>query len=336
MITRIDDSVRDLAHAATAHHTRTFAIASRFLPAETADLAVVLYAYLRRAGDALDFAQDQELEARIDALRAEIEAVYEGRDLADPITAGFQMLVHTRAIPRLYTDELLAGLATDALGVPYDSERDLLHYCGRVAGTVGMMMCHVTGVRDDRALLHAAHLGVAMQLTNVCRDVLEDWERGRLYLPAELLARCGAPWLEGAIDGPFPAAAVPGVARAIRSLLDVAELYYASADAGIGHLSPRCGLAVRTARLLYSEIGAVIRKRGCDPRAGRAVVPTRIKLLLAARAGASMLSALSSEAAGPAPVVPRTVIGDIRGMLLVLPALPGAREARELDEASRD
>jgi phytoene synthase len=320
MSTWIEDGVRDLALAATAQHTRTFAIASRFLPAETSDLAVVLYAYLRRAGDAIDFAHDQELEARIDALRAEIEAVYAGRDLSDPLTAGFQMLVHTRAIPRIYADELIAGLALDALGSSYDSQRDLLHHCGRVAGTVGMMMCHVMGVRDDRALPHAAHLGIAMQLTNVCRDVLEDWERGRLYLPAELLASCGATQFADAQGGPLPARAVPGVARAIGGLLDVAELYYASADAGIAHLTPRCALAVRTARLLYSEIGAVIRKRGCDPRARRAAVPARIKMVLAARAGASMLSALSAEASGAAGRLPRTVIGDIRSVLQVLPA----------------
>jgi phytoene synthase len=192
-------------------------------------------------------------------------------------------------------------------------------------------------VRDDRALLHAAHLGIAMHLTNVCRDVLEDWERGRMYLPGELLTSCGAAELAdplAARDGAFPKTAVPGVARAIATLLDLAELYYASADAGAPHFVPRCALALRTARLLYAEIGAVIRKRGCDPRAVRAAVPARIKLLLAARAAASMLGALSAEAAGPPAVLPRMAIDDIGSVLALLPALPPARASSDADSAT--
>ncbi len=102
-----------------------------------------------------------------------------GRSQADTTLDAFQQVVFERKIPIEYPSELLAGMAMDAEGVHYETLSDLLRYCYRVAGTVGLMMCHVLGVKDDRALIHAAHLGMAMQLTNVCRDVIEDWERGQ-------------------------------------------------------------------------------------------------------------------------------------------------------------
>ena len=83
-------------------------------------------------------------------------------------------------------------MAMDVADTRYRTFDDLFAYCYRVAGVVGLIMCHVMGVRDDRALVPAVHLGIGMQLTNVCRDVAEDWDRGRLYLPEELLARHGS------------------------------------------------------------------------------------------------------------------------------------------------
>jgi phytoene synthase len=305
------DCLRALAYAGIARDNKAFALASRLLPADVCDLSLSLYAYCRRAGDALEYAREPELPLRIEGLRRELDAVYAGFAIEDPIAAGFQGLVRARAIPRVYAEELIAGLALDALGAHYESQRDLLRHCYRVAGTLALMMCHATGVRDERALLHAAHLGIAMQLTAICRDVQSDWERGRLYLPADLLAAHGAGWLVDARDGPFPAAAAAAAARAIAALLDEADLYYASADAGIALLAPRCTLAIRTARLLHAEIGSVIRKRGCDPRAQPAVVPARIKLLLAARAGAGLLGARSAEGGD----VPRTALEDSSAVL---------------------
>ena len=101
------------------------------------------------------------------------------------------------------------------------------------------MMCGVLGVSDVAARRHAIDLGMAMQLTNICRDVLEDRERGRVYVPAE--------WLGEDPDRAMPAA--------VQQLLALADRYYASADRGLGYLEPRSALAVRTARLVYAEIG---------------------------------------------------------------------------------
>src|SRR5690606_24146896 len=104
---------------------------------------------------------------------------------------GFAAIMRERGIPRRYPAELLAGLAMDAAGHRYEDAADLRLYCFRVAGVVGLMMSHVMGLADERALADAARLGIAMQLTNICRDVREDWARGRLYLPRALLERAG-------------------------------------------------------------------------------------------------------------------------------------------------
>jgi phytoene synthase len=150
------------------------------------------------------------------------------------------------------------------------------------------MMCHVLGVSDPEAAPHAAHLGIAMQLTNISRDVVEDWERGRVYVPAELLDPALRQWMASHVieseRPPLPESARSGIAAAVRRLLALAERYYASADLGMAHLEPRSALSVRTARLVYAEIGRCIEARGCDAMQGRAVVTNGRKLRLASQA----------------------------------------------------
>jgi phytoene synthase len=140
------------------------------------------------------------------------------------------------------------------------------------------MMCHVMGVTDERATRNAVHMGMAMQITNICRDVLEDWDMGRLYIPDSVLDRFGCHDLHARIGQPFPPGELKPVARSIGYLLDEADRYYASGDAGLRRLSWRCALAVRTARLVYAAIGTRVRNAGCNPLAGRAIVPLSQKL----------------------------------------------------------
>ncbi|CAN5918205.1 hypothetical protein BH11MYX3_BH11MYX3_21970 [soil metagenome] len=146
------------------------------------------------------------------------------------------------------------------------------------------MMSHVFGVADEAALEHAAHLGIAMQLTNICRDVAEDWERGRLYCPEELLATHGASGLAGDLGGPLPVSAYPPIARTVADLLALADRYYASGDRGLRALPWRASLAVSAARRIYAGIGRRIADTGHDITAGRAVVSRAAKLGHVARA----------------------------------------------------
>ena len=295
---------RERIAAVIAQHSRSFALASRLLPAEARADAVLLYAYCRRTDDAIDCAPPGEQLAALAGLRAELDAVYAGREQPDELLRGLQTLVRARKIPRVYFDELLHGMAMDAHGTRYRTVRDLLRYAHRVAGTVGLMMCHTLGVRHARALVHAAHLGIAMQLTNIARDVGEDWARGRLYLPDDLLARHGAAQLAVELDTPLPPSALPAVARALDELLELAGAYYRSADLGLRDLGTRCGFSVRVARLVYAEIGAVVRSRACDPLAARAVVSTPRKLWLLLRALAATVWSLPRVSWTLRPAVP--------------------------------
>jgi phytoene synthase len=270
------------AERVLARHSKSFALAARLLPkACRADVAV-LYAYCRRADDEVDEAPEHERRARVEALFTELDSVYAGHPQSSPLIAELQRVVTSYRIPKLYLSELLEGMRSDLGPVRIANRDELLSYAHRVAGVVGLMLCHVFGLRDRRALSNADHLGIAMQLTNICRDVLEDAARDRVYLPADLLRECGARELSP-LDGGLTRNR-GAVAAAVVEVLALAERYYVSGDAGLGALSFRVALAVRAARLIYAEIGAVLLRRRGDALAGRAVVPFRRKLALVVRA----------------------------------------------------
>ena len=261
--------------------TKSFSLAAARLPRAIAADAAVLHAYWRRADDTVRTPADPSI---IDPLRGEIDSVYGSEPLVDPMLASTRELVLRRSVPRVYFDELLAGLSMEASGATYESLADLVTHAYRVSGTLGLMMCHVMGVRDRATLLHAAHLGIAMQLTNVARTVSEDWHHGRLYLPEELLKEAGVSNLHVRLGGPFPLEAVGAVSAATEELLLRADAYYRSGDSAIARLPTRCAFAVRAARHVHSRIGAYIRAQGCSPVAPRAAVPRRHKMMLVARA----------------------------------------------------
>ncbi len=278
-------AVRELdaaqARAVIRKHSKSFALASVLLGRELRDDASALYAYCRRADDAVDLVAPELAATAVERLSRELDDVYAGRSLSDPVLCGFQRLVRERDIPRAYPEALLEGFRLDASGKHYETLTELHHYCWCVAGSVGAMMCHVLGVRRERALRHGAHLGMAMQLTNICRDVAEDFERGRLYLPRELAPAPRSPGAGRTLSRREAAHA----AHAVRRLLSEAERFYASGDAGLALLSFRARLAVATARNVYSAIGQRILAREADVLAGRAFVSGPDKLWQVARAG---------------------------------------------------
>jgi phytoene synthase len=262
--------------------SKSFSLASLFLPADRrADVAVV-YAFCRHVDDAIDLAPIERRPNALADLRVAIDAIYAGRATGVSAFDAFAVVARTRGIPRLYVDALVDGMAMDVARVRYETLDSLLLYAHRVAGVVGLLLCHVLGVSSDRALPNATHLGLAMQLTNICRDVAEDLVDGRIYLPRALLG----------IDldltlGRDPARDEPtrdAVSRAVRALLDEADRLYRSADLGIVALPFRSALAIRAARYVYAAIGTELRRRGGDPFLGRAVVSRSKKLWLVVRA----------------------------------------------------
>lgn len=295
-----DASVR----ASIEQHSKSFALAAKLLPPQVNRDAVVLYAYCRRADDMIDLCPPDQQPAQLRQLQQELDAVFAGQPQTDALLARFQAVVQRCAVPRVYLDELLLGMQMDVTGVRYRSLDDVLRYAYRVAGVVGLMMCHVMGVRHETALRHAAHLGMGMQLSNIARDVHEDWQRGRLYLPEPWLVACGAGPLVPEAGRPLPEAAAEGVARATRQLLQHADAFYRSGDAGVKYLSFRCGLAIRAARLVYSEISARVRAQDCNPFAPRAVVSKPRKLALVGYALWLSVTRAAALIGRPAPHIP--------------------------------
>ncbi len=284
MTRRVCETDRRLSQQVLARHSKSFALAGRLFPPATRQDAAAVYAWCRRCDDVVDLGEPSQQASALSRLREQLTRLYAGTPTADPILAPFQEVVRERQIPLCYPEELLAGLAMDVEFQRYETMDDLLLYCYRVAGTVGLMMCHVMGVADGRALRHAAHLGMAMQITNICRDVMEDWERRHIYLPDEVI---GAPVARRLWEGrgePLPRELSGEIRRAVQRLLAQAAQLYRSGDAGMRWLSWRCALSVRTARYVYAASGREIEKRHHDVWAGRAVVPVRTKAFHLAQA----------------------------------------------------
>ncbi len=280
----LPDEAATICARTLAQHSKSFALAGRLLPRQQRRDAAVLYSYCRLADDSIDLVEPEAQPGALAELRRALHSVYCGEAQTDVRLRAFQELVQRRKLPREYPEQLLAGMHMDTNGAQYQSLNDLLLYCYRVAGVVGLMMCHVLGPTDARALRHAAHLGIAMQLTNICRDVSEDWQRGRLYLPLRMLRGSGWNALPGLPLGRWPSAARESLAIVTRRLLNEADRFYRSGDAGIPALPWRAAFSVCAARLIYSAIGERILRADYDAYATRAVVPRSQKLRLLIKA----------------------------------------------------
>ena len=273
-------SERDLAHCHTllTRGSRSFSFAARLLPAELADPVAALYAFCRVSDDLVDeSAAPREALAR---LTARLDRAFAGRPDDDAVDRALAWLADEHALPRAPLEALLDGYLWDAEARRYDTLSDVIGYGVRVAGSVGVAMSWLMGRREPHVLARACDLGVAMQLTNIARDVGEDARMGRLYLPATWLGMdeaARARWLAA----PRPTEAVRD---ATRRLIDHADVLYLRADAGIGALPSEVRPAIRVARALYAAIGEVVRSRGHDAVSSRAFTSTAAKVRLAARA----------------------------------------------------
>ncbi len=255
--------------------SKSFSLASLLFGRETQIASHFLYVWCRYCDDQVDGEQGgREAQlARLAELRRYTAAAYgpEALQSLPPVFQAFRHVSQGYAIPRFYADELLEGMAMDVRGETYPSVRELELYCYRVAGVVGLMMSHIMGVRSARALDAAAQLGMAMQMTNICRDVLTDAELGRVYLPGDWLAAEGVASTPEAVALPVNRAAV---AKVVARVLDEAERRYRIGLSGIGELSFRSALAVSAAAGVYRQIGRFVRARGERAWESRTIVPS--------------------------------------------------------------
>ena len=264
------------ADAVLREHGKTFTWARRFLGRRHAERATWLYALCRHLDDTADDAKDPGVAAEdLRQVRAELAT---GRS-NDPLVREVLRQFGGNAASRDAAVSLVDGVLRDLGEVAFASDRELMRYCYRVAGTVGVMMCAVLDQPDPEAAPFAVDLGIAMQLTNIARDVHEDAARGRRYLPAETVDGADAAAL-ASLDRDGLRASVQ--AARLR-LLDRAERYYESGRRGLAFLPLRARFAILIAAENYRAIGARVRALG--PAAEqRAVVPTSAKVWITARA----------------------------------------------------
>ena len=258
--------------------SKTFFAASLLLPPRIRLAATALYAFCRVADDLIDEGQDKT--AAMTELRLRLDAVYRAQPRSLDSDLALSLVVHQHGIPRALLDALLEGFEWDAQHRRYATIDALHGYAARVASTVGAMMTMIMGVREKQALARACDLGVAMQLTNIARDVGEDARAARLYLPTDWMREEGMDpdaWLA---DPRFN----PAIARVVSRLLQEADRLYARAEHGIALLPRDCQGAIRAAGWVYAEIGREVERREFNSIDSRAVVSSRRKLMLLGKA----------------------------------------------------
>ena len=304
-----------MSQALMDHATRTievgsksFAAAARLFDPATRRSVLMLYAWCRHCDDVVD---GQELgfnlpqvdhhddAAKLAELEAQTRRAYAGEAMGDPAFAAFQEVALRHRIEPRYALDHLAGFAMDVQEVHYETIDDTLRYCYHVAGVVGLMMASIMGAHDPRVLDRACDLGLAFQLTNIARDIVEDARMGRCYLPAQWLREAGIPPAE--LADPRHSTALAGVAA---RLVDHAEPYYDSALEGIAFLPLRSAWAIASARNVYRQIGIEVVRRGPHAWDERAGTGKAMKLwLLAKGAGTALASRFSARdpAAKPRP-----------------------------------
>jgi len=241
-------------------NSRSFSLAVRFLPSDLHQSITSLYAWCRTVDDTVDRADDtsQAME-QLDLLESDLTRMQNGLAPVHPASRWIQPLVSEQRIQARHASELIEGMRMDLRKDPIHSNQQLDRYCYHVAGTVGLMITSLMGVRDVRAKRHAISLGIAMQLTNIARDVREDALLGRSYLPQ--------------ITNPMTADP-RDVQSAVRDLLKTAEIHYDAAISGLHYLPRRCQTAVYLALCLYRAIGREILHKDCHVLDGRTFLRT--------------------------------------------------------------
>lgn len=252
-------------------HAKSFSFAGLFLPSKNLKKAELIYAFCRWVDDVAD-ESGSELEAR-----QELQAISQellGQTAARFFVREFKIAASDMGLDLQIPEYLIRGVLSDLGAVNLQSEEQLHQYCYHVAATVGLMMCAVLDVRNPVAFPFAIDLGIAMQMTNIARDVDEDRKKGRNYLPHQ-------DWSE---------------AKRISLVLSEADLYYESAFHGLTFIPWATRFAICVAAVVYRAIGHKIRARGFAMLGQRASIPLGQKIwLVVTRAVPLFISTLWSR-----------------------------------------
>lgn len=254
----------------TAEHSRSFYFASRFLPREKRRAIRALYAFCRVTDDIVDEPKENAASA-LEAWRSRTLGT-EG-DASDLVAQAWRDARSRFGIPEVYAEQLIEGVSRDLRRTRYEDFDSLARYCYGVASTVGLMSMHIIGFKDPNAIRYAVKMGVALQLTNILRDIGEDFELGRLYLPKDELALFGVnerDLASGRIDDRWR--------RFMRFQIDRARTLYKQARPGIALLDREGRFAVMAAAELYGGILREIESNDYDVFTHRAHLSARRKV----------------------------------------------------------
>lgn len=243
---------------------RTFYWARWLLAHDHAARATRLYSLCRYLDDLAD---ESTSVASAGAALHQVKLAITSRQADHPVVRDGLLLIDECGIDPQVICQLIDGVSSDLGTVAMATVDELLRYCYRVAGTVGLMMCNVLGTQNPAAWPHAVDLGVAMQLTNICRDVLDDAAVGRRYLPASMVGDIAPAQLMS------PAAGIqPYLQDCLHQLLALADRYYRSGESGLSYLPAGARAGILTAARVYKEIGGCLARRQYQYWQGRAVV----------------------------------------------------------------
>lgn len=301
---RAEESLEDVIEV----HSKSFAKAAKLLPRRLRYDVKILYAWCRYCDDTIDL-PTKPLDESLRQLENEWQLIYSSPSPWEPpLIKEMRGVVSKYHLPFDYGAELLLGMAFDTGPVAIQDMEEFYQYCYRVAGVVGLMMCHMMGVRREEALEGAAKLGIAMQITNICRDVKEDRERGRCYIPKSLFPHENSPPLS-----------------AVQTLLTMAERLYQEATLAIKDLPPDCQAAIHTALEVYRQIGVKIQKGRVNPLTRRSATSRFYKIMILLkhqiRYGWSRTSRQPFTPKSPLPKLPLKRLG--------LPKLPASHASHQ-------
>ncbi len=255
------------AEKITAEHSKSFYFASGLLPEEKRSAVRALYAFCRTVDDIVDESSDGERDAQLDYWRGMVNAdSYEDHDL---IAAAWADTLTRYHIPHHYALQLIDGVARDLFQTRYQTFDELATYCYGVASTVGLMSMFIIGFSSQEAVPYAIKLGVALQMTNILRDVGEDFHNGRIYLPREELAFYGiqeSDLAEGRITDNWR--------QFMKFQIDRTRQLYTKSWTGVKMLEREGQLAIGAASVFYQGILDEIEKRDYDVFTGRASLST--------------------------------------------------------------
>ena len=244
--------------------SRTFSIASLLLPKDRAEAIFRLYYVCRTLDDWADEGEGAKLKDAMNCWKN-----HQPHELLDH----YRLLQARWGLDSFPLTELMEAMIGELEGVRIQTDAELIKYCHGVAGTIGLMTCPIFGVTDPAALQYADDLGIAMQLTNICRDIREDAQRDRIYLPAESFDH----WPTASDLLSANPASMAEINQAKLRLLAIADQRYASGEVGIRYLPLRMRIVVRWAGRMYREIGELIKEDPSLHHSKRAVVSNRKK-----------------------------------------------------------